>query len=245
MPKHSSPALHVELLDDTGAPTWMSRDVQGLIELARAQQRKQRGAPQPPPELRPERSGGSGSAAGSYRGNGATHAAVGSAGAVGGAAAACRAVLPAPRHSSAVMDEEDDGESEEEGSEGGSSGEDEADVSELLAAAAAQVGALVLADGRARACVRVCFCLRVSTCVGVSVCVSKRGRMHVHHSVLGKCSADCTGPWRCSTACCSITSRVGVLVGLNEARQLPRLFAAAMPAMVSASCNGQGQLDWY
>ncbi|KAF8064591.1 hypothetical protein HT031_003392 [Scenedesmus sp. PABB004] len=38
VPKHPSQALHVELLDASGAPTWASRDVRALVDTFRAQQ---------------------------------------------------------------------------------------------------------------------------------------------------------------------------------------------------------------
>jgi hypothetical protein len=37
-PKTPSPALYLELLDSLGAPTWMARDVQQLVQLAKARE---------------------------------------------------------------------------------------------------------------------------------------------------------------------------------------------------------------
>lgn len=38
MPKTLSAALYLELLDETGSPTWKARDVQQLVQLAKARQ---------------------------------------------------------------------------------------------------------------------------------------------------------------------------------------------------------------
>jgi hypothetical protein len=63
VPKHVCPALHVELLDASGAPTWMCRDVQALIDACRKPQQKQQSSQQQGSSIQQaERSGGSGSA---------------------------------------------------------------------------------------------------------------------------------------------------------------------------------------
>lgn len=41
MPKTPSSALYLELLDASGAPTWMARDVQQLVQLAQSKQQAQ------------------------------------------------------------------------------------------------------------------------------------------------------------------------------------------------------------
>jgi hypothetical protein len=54
VPKTPSTALYLELLDAAGAPTWMARDVQQLVQLAQSkqpeprQQQQQRNAAGPP-----------------------------------------------------------------------------------------------------------------------------------------------------------------------------------------------------
>lgn len=58
MPKTPSPALYLELLDSLGAPTWMARDVQQLVQLAKArepaQQLQQRAGSAAPEQRQPQ-----------------------------------------------------------------------------------------------------------------------------------------------------------------------------------------------
>lgn len=110
VPKTPSAALYLELLDAAGAPTWMARDVQQLVRLAKADQPAQQQPPQRPDSVAAEQRHPA--AAGAPRGD---------------------------SNSDSDADEASDG-SDEEGKQQQTGAEDDVDVDTLLAMAAAEVG---------------------------------------------------------------------------------------------------------